>query len=154
MSMNKVAAAVVALSLSAPSLARAQEPPPPPPVAPPPPPPVMMVAPPPMIVEAPPSNGVGLLVAGGIFTGLGVLNLATAPLCKGLTSLSESGRNACFDASLIVGGLFLATGIPLLIVGGTKRSAYKEWKASHPMAAGLGFSAGKNAGTLTWKAEF
>ena len=143
--MNKIAAAVVALALSAPSFAWAQgtspELPPP-------------EAPPPTTTDERPSTGLAYLITGGVFTGLGAVNLATAPLCTTLSSLSDSGERACLDASLIVGGIFLATGIPLLVVGGIKRSAYKEWKANHPWAAGLGISTARSGGMLTWRAAF
>ena len=137
--MNKIALAALALALSVPSLASAQE---------------TAAELPPAEAERPPSSGVGLLVAGGIFSGLGALNFATAPLCSSLTSLGPSGQQGCLDASLILGGVFLATGIPLLVVGGVRRHAYNEWKASHAGLGGLGFSARSGGATLTWKAAF
>ncbi len=142
--MNKIALAALALALTVPSLASAQETPAEQPPA----------EQPPAEAEKPPSSGVGLLVAGGIFTGLGAVNFATAPLCSTLTSLGSSGQQGCLDASLILGGVLLATGIPLLIVGGVKRHAYTEWKANHTALAGLGFSARSGGATLTWKAAF
>src|SRR6185437_4304317 len=142
--MNKIALAALALALTVPSLASAQETPAEQPPA----------EQPPAESEKPPSSGVGLLVAGGIFTGLGALNFATAPLCSSLTSLGSSGEQGCLDASLVLGGVFLATGIPLLIVGGVKRHAYNEWKANHTALAGLGFSPRSGGAKLTWKAAF
>ena len=41
-----------------------------------------------------------------------------------------------------------------LIIGLVKRSHYKKWKASHPIAAGLGFSVTKDGGTLTFGDHF
>jgi hypothetical protein len=159
--MKSIAAVVLAVSFSASSLAHAEEPdaPPPPappaaaPVAPPaavpapPPPPMRTVQSDPQFSweEPPSSRGVGYLVTGGIFTGLGVLNLATSPLAQ--TDLVQI-------VSIAVGGTFLAIGVPLLIVGGVKRSKYNDWKANHSVAAGFGFSTANGGGSLTFKGQF
>ena len=80
-----------------------------------------------------PSTGVGLLVPGGIFTGLGILNLATSPIC--LTDLVDrDSQTPCLITSLVAGGVFLAVGIPLLAVGGARRAHYLEWRRRHPYA--------------------
>ena len=146
------------------SAALAQDPPPPP--AGPPPevapaaPPVVMVPgpPPPMMMgsqagESPPSSGVGLLVTGAIFTGIGVLNLATAPICK-TSVIQDNTQDLCLGLSLGIGGGFVAIGLPLLIVGGSKRSTYNEWKLQHPVASGFGVNVGKSGGNLGWSASF
>ena len=155
--MKSIAAVVLAFSFSASTLAHAEEPdaPPPPPPAPPaaqpvvqpaavptPPPPMMTVQPDPSFSweEPPTSKGVGYLVTGGIFTGVGVLNLATAPLAQ--TTVVRT-------VSLIVGGTFLGIGVPLIIVGAVKRSKYNDWKEKHSVAAGFGFSTTNGGGLLT-----
>ena len=163
--MKSLAAVVLAFSLSASSLAQADEPPAPAPMAPPaavqapppsPPPPMAMVQPEPMAMsqEAPPSSGVGYLVAGGIFTGIGAVNLLTAPICKTDLIPDHDTQNTCLIASLAIGGTFLAIGVPLLIVGGSKRSTYKHWKADHPVAGGFGLSAANSGGGLTFGGQF
>ena len=177
--MKTVAAVVLACAFSVPGLAQAQDPaappPPPPPAAdlaaPPsavqaPPPVAAPVAspPPPMVMAQPypsygadesrPSTGVGHLVTGGIFTGVGVVDFLTAPICKTSLIPTEAAQNTCLTTSLISGGIFMAVGVPLLIVGGVKRSAYNAWKAQHPYAAGLGFSTGQGGGTLTFSGQF
>lgn len=84
----------------------------------------------------PPSSGVGLIVAGSILLGVGVVNLATAGLCK--TDLIERDlQNPCLYASLAVGVSFSGAGIPLLVVGASRRRAYREWQRAHPVMAGL-----------------
>lgn len=166
--MKTLSASVLALALTAPGLALAQDPPPPPAAAPaPPPPPVVLApaAPPPPAAssappyepsaeDAPPSRGVGLLVAGGIFTGIGVLNLATAPICKTDLIGNRDTQDACLIASLVLGGTFIAVGVPMLVVGGVKRGKFKKWQADHPMAAGLGFSPTRGGGALTLGGQF
>jgi len=139
--LKSVAPLVLALSLTvAASPARAQEPPPP------------AMGPSQAMNEERPSRGVGYLVTGGIFTGLGAANLAASPICLSLPN--ESVHTPCLVASFVVGGVFLVIGVPLLVVGAGKRSAFKEWQASHPGLAGLGFSADRKAGSLTWSTAF
>ena len=129
-------------------------------------------------LERPSSSGVGYLVAGGIFTGLGVLNLVTAPLCK-TSAIAPSIQDGCLIASLALGGTFFVIGVPLLIVGGVKRGKYKAWKAQNAMSpawpgpwgaprdtsssdwtfgapapAGVGFSLAKDGGMLTLGGQF
>lgn len=78
-----------------------------------------------------PSSGVGFLISGGILTGLGVVNLATSPLC--MTDLvKHKAQDECLIASLAAGGVMLAVGVPLLIVGGAKRSKFLEWQEQQP----------------------
>jgi hypothetical protein len=86
-------------------------------------------------LDAPrPSNGVGLLVTGGILTGLGVLNLGTAPICRAdfyRDYVGQNGSDVCFVMSLVLGGTMLVVGLPLLIAGKTKRDKYKAWLETH-----------------------
>jgi hypothetical protein len=101
----------------------------------------------------PPSSGVGLLVTGGIFTGIGGLNLLTAPLCK--TSLiQQSVQDTCLDAALVVGGIGLAVGIPLFIVGANKRADYNAWRRTHPVPAGFSLAPTTGGATLGWRVVF
>ena len=151
--------ALVALSISAPAIAFADEPPapaPPPPVvqslSPAPPPPAGATAPeyPSYLDTAPKSSGVGYLAAGGVFTGIGALNLLTAPICKTDLIPNHDTQDACLIASLVVGGTFLVIGVPLLIVGASKRSTFKQWKAANPIASGFGFTTASGGGMLTF----
>jgi hypothetical protein len=153
---------LLASSVTLPALAQDGPPPaaPPPEAAPPPmvaapPPPPMLVAPPPGggYVDAP-SSGLGLLITGGVFTGLGVINLATAPICKADTQFSPDTQNVCLIASLAVGGTFLAVGVPLLIVGAGKRSTYNAWRAEHPVASGFGYQPVRGGGGLGFSTTF
>lgn len=157
--MKTLLATVLALSVFAPAIALADESPapaPPPPVvqspAPEPPPPASAAAPEyPSDLDGPrPSSGVGYLAAGGVFTGIGALNLLTAPICKTDLIPNHDTQDACLIASLVVGGTFLVIGVPLLIVGGSKRSTFKQWKAAHPVATGFGFTTASGGGMLTF----
>jgi hypothetical protein len=78
-----------------------------------------------------PKSGVAQLVAGGALTGLGVLNLGGLGLCY-LDVYPDNARTTCKIASLAVAGLGLGIGIPLLVVGGLRRSEFKAWKEQHP----------------------
>lgn len=78
-----------------------------------------------------PSSGVGFLVSGGVLTGLGVLNAAASPVCK-TDLVREDVQDECLITSLVTGGVMLAVGIPLLIVGGAKRSKFLEWQEQQP----------------------
>jgi hypothetical protein len=110
--------------------------PPPPGYAPAPPPPGYAPPPPGYGYAPPPSSGVGLIVTGSIFIGVGVLNLALAPVCK-TDAVSKSSQDVCLYASLGVGIGFTAVGIPLAVVGGSRRRAYNRWRQSHPVMATL-----------------
>lgn len=58
-----------------------------------------------------PSTGTGLIVAGWIATGLGVLNLATLPICFA-DFYPENAENLCVIGSATIGGVGLALGVP------------------------------------------
>lgn len=101
-------------------------------------------------IDKPPS-GVGLLVAGGILTGIGVTNLATSPICK--TSLVDhSAQDPCLAGSLIVGGTLTLVGVPLLIVGASQRSRYNEWKRN--FLGGLDLRVGPGGVAFGWQRAF
>ena len=78
-----------------------------------------------------PPSGVGFLVSGGILTGLGVLNAAASPVCK-TDLVREDMQDECLITSLATGGVMLAVGIPLLVVGAAKRSKLIEWQEQQP----------------------
>jgi hypothetical protein len=114
---------------------------------------------PPAYVAEPPSNGVGYIITGSIFVGLGGLNLLTAPLCKVDDVIPDPDtQDACLYASLIVGGVFLAVGIPLLVVGVGKRAAYKRWLMQHPVASqlltGVKVAVGQETKGVSWEIRF
>jgi hypothetical protein len=161
--MKILIVSLLALAVSAPAIALADEPSPPPPpprvvqsLSPAPAPAAGTTAPEyPSVVDSPrPSSGVGYLAAGGVFTGIGALNLLTAPICKTDLIPDRDTQNACLIASLVLGGTFFVIGVPLLIVGSSKRSTYKQWKAANPVASGLGFTTAKAGGMLTFSGQF
>ncbi|HVY49292.1 MAG TPA: hypothetical protein VHB21_25550 [Minicystis sp.] len=161
--------------LAVPAVASAQEPPPgPPPDAPPPAalPPVPPPPPPPpgailvgpvaqqvVLVpdERPPSSGVGLLVGGGILTGLGAINLAASiPICHSnlYGTLTPKEQDTCAVAAMTLSGAVTAAGVVMLIVGAGKRSAYNAWRAQHPVASGFGLQPTAGGAGLGWSAKF
>jgi hypothetical protein len=100
-----------------------------------------------------PSTGIGLLVTGGIFTGIGGLNLLTAPLCT--TNLVTSDlQSVCLTASLVVAGVGLAVGIPLMVIGANQRAEYNEWKKAHPVASGFWVVPTAGGAAIGWHADF
>lgn len=80
-----------------------------------------------------PSTGNGLIVAGWIATGLGVLNLATLPICFA-DFYPEDAEDLCVIGSAAIGGVGLALGVPFLIVGYNNKADYREWQARKGLA--------------------
>jgi hypothetical protein len=80
--------------------------------------------------DAKPSSGVGLIVGGWIVTGVGVVNLATIPVCSADFYPRES-EDLCVTLSIAFGVAGVVIGVPLLVVGYNKRSKYKEWSKRH-----------------------
>jgi hypothetical protein len=112
--------------------------------------------PPPVYVERPPSTGIGLIVTGSVFTGIGVVNLVTAPICK-TSAIAQSTQSLCLDASLVLAGITLAIGVPMLAVGVVRHNAYVEWKKSNSLAArltDLGIAPVPGGGVLGWRTAF
>jgi len=105
------------------------------------------------IIEEPPSSGLGPLVAGIALTALGVVNLGTSPLC--FSSLIDSSiSEGCFVASMVLGGVFLAVGIPLLVVGGVKRRRFKDWQRQRAWMPAPGFGDSFQYGASGWLLAF
>lgn len=117
----------------------------------------MLPAPTPMPADAPPSTGVGLTVAGGAIAFAGVAGAAlTVPVCKldigG--AQTKSAYDACVAGSLISSGIFVAVGTPLLVVGIRKVSAYRAWRAEHPVLAGFDVKPNAGGASVGFTASF
>jgi hypothetical protein len=112
--------------------------PPAPPALPPPPPPGYVVAQPVPYhaVQRPPSTGLPLIITGSVMLGVGVLNLATSPICKS-SAVSHNMQDTCLYLSLGLGGGLVAAGTPLLIVGAGQRGRYNEWRKHQALATAL-----------------
>jgi hypothetical protein len=113
------------------------------------------VEPPPPLGGPPPPSGLGLIITGGIFTGIGAVNLLTSPICKS-SFVDPSISDVCLGVSLGIGGAFVAIGIPMLVVGTSRRSEYLEWRRRNAAAALLDVRLARVAGggVATWQATF
>jgi hypothetical protein len=103
-----------------------------------------------------PSTGTGLIVAGWIATGIGVLNLATLPICFA-DFYPEDSENLCVIGSATLGGVGLALGVPFLIVGYNNKADYREWQARRGMAYHLmntQVTLASDGAALSYRAEF
>lgn len=79
-----------------------------------------------------PSSGLGLVIAGWALTGWGALNLVTYPVCSA-DWYPEQSRGLCKVLSIGFGVGGVGVGVPLLVVGYSKRSDYNEWKKTHAL---------------------
>lgn len=84
------------------------------------------------------NSGLGLVVAGGLATGIGGLTLATTPLCR-LSAIRSSAQPACIATSLAVGGVLAAVGVPLLVLGVRKRASSVPAVSVAPTTGGAVF---------------
>jgi hypothetical protein len=120
--------------------------------------PIVQPAPQTTIAPSPekrPSTGTALIITGAVLLGVGVVNLATSPLCKSDAIIRDKKiQDVCFGAALVVGGVMVAVGVPLLIVGLGKHSTYNEWKKRNPGLAGLDVRVGESGGGLSYGIEF
>ncbi len=146
--------ALVASVILIPSVGWAQDAAPPPPqaeagsgmqpMATPPAPPLPEAPPPPPEARAKvevdestrPSSGTGLLIAGGVITGLGLANLATsAPVCHLNPRLNDAQKSQCTEIALGISGGITGLGVLFLIIGGVQRSGYNDWKQQNGVAS-------------------
>ena len=103
--------------------------------------------------DRPTSNGLGLTIAGGIVTGIGALNMALSPLYRADFYIDKNGRTTAdiaFYGSLIGGGVLLAVGVPMLIVGLVRRANYNAWFETHQVF----FRVDSEGGALAWQMRF
>ena len=102
-----------------------------------------------------PSNGVAALVTGGIFTGLGAVNLATAvPVCSVYFKNDASRKSLCTEVALGVAGGTTGVGLIILIIGGTQRSIYNDWKRTNALESHLVIVPGPGGATAGFKGSF
>jgi hypothetical protein len=103
----------------------------------------------------PPPSGLGLIITGSVFTGIGAVNLITSPICKS-SIIDPSISDVCLGVSLGIGGTFVAIGIPMLVVGANRRSEYLEWRRRNAAAALLDVRLARVPGgaAATWQATF
>ncbi|MEZ4234802.1 MAG: hypothetical protein R3F59_01275 [Myxococcota bacterium] len=80
-----------------------------------------------------PPSGTGPLVTGLILSGVGAVNLVTAPVCKTGFYYDQVGsveaQNLCLASSLVIAAGGLGAGIPLTVIGLRQRRAHTAWEA-------------------------
>ena len=101
-----------------------------------------------------PSSGTGLLIGGGITTGIGALNFLTGAIECSSSLVSSDNKDLCYGISFGLGGAGLAIGVPMLIIGANKRAAYKEWLKEHPAVEGLSVVPLPGGGAVGYRAFF
>jgi hypothetical protein len=105
-------------------------------------------------LEARPSSGTGLLIGGGIATGVGGLNFLTGALECSSSLVSSDNRTLCYGLSFGFGGAAILVGVPLLIVGANQRASYNEWLKDHPAVEALSVVPMPGGGTVGFSASF
>jgi hypothetical protein len=114
--------------------------------------------------ERPPSNGVALLVTGGVLTGVGgvtaLTSVAYCPLVAfdqaigGIVTGQKENTAPCYAAFLVVGGALVLAGIPMIAVGSVKRRAYVEWRKDHAIIERVAVVPMRGGLALGWHTEF
>ncbi len=83
-----------------------------------------------------PSNGTGLLVAGGVVSGVSLLFFGGAAICQIDDNRPEREQNVCTAVEASIGAVALAVGVPMLVIGVIRRNSFNEWvRAYHPQFA-------------------
>ena len=103
--------------------------------------------------DRPTSNGLGLTIAGGIVTGIGAINMAVSPIYRTDFYVEANGQRRAditFYTSLIGGGIILAVGVPMLIVGLVRRANYNAWYETHQVF----FHVDSEGGALAYQMRF
>jgi hypothetical protein len=83
-----------------------------------------------------PGKGTGLLIAGGVVSGVGVLFFINAAVCQTNRDQTARDQNICTAITASIGAVAIAIGVPLLVIGAIKRNAFDDWvRAYHPQLA-------------------
>jgi hypothetical protein len=75
-----------------------------------------------------PPSGLGKIITGWVFVGLGALNLATLPICFSDVYKQQNTKDICIGASATIAVVGVTVGLPLLLVGYHQRKKYKAWE--------------------------
>jgi len=100
-----------------------------------------------------PSSGVALTIVGAVALGIGALNFASIPICSA-DFYPRDSRDTCVVASVAVGVVGVAAGLPMLLVGLHQRSKYREWRKSHPVLSGFELHLDQGRAQLGFHASF
>jgi hypothetical protein len=103
--------------------------------------------------STPPPTGTDILATGSALTAIGILSLATAPICKTGVVIPQE-QSSCFGVSFAVGAPFLAAGIPLIVIGAMERASFAAWMRSHPALFGISFSPNPSGARFGWSITF
>ena len=106
--------------------------------------------------EPEPSSGIGLIVGGAVALGLGLANAATGSLYCAILSqtiYTSSDQGICWGVALGIGGVGVAVGVPLLIVGLNDHADHKEWERRNGLA-GFSIAPLRSGAAVSWRLEF
>lgn len=99
------------------------------------------------VATEPPSSGGGLIIAGSVLMGDGVLNLLASPTCLLLLNKSSNSIGPCLGAVGAISALQIIAGIPMLVVGSARRARYRTWQRAN--AATFAFGPGASSISVT-----
>ncbi len=92
-----------------------------------------------------PSAGTGLLVAGGITSGVSLLFFGGAAICQ-VGEGAQRDQNVCTSIEATIGAIAIAVGVPMLVLGILRRMKFTEWmKEYHPQLAVVPTASGATA---------
>jgi hypothetical protein len=92
-----------------------------------------------LTVVEPPTSGMGFLITGGIFGGIGLTHLIASivsfiPNASGFVSATSSSDGVL---NLVLAMVAFSIGVPVFIVGLNRRAAYDEFVGKHPQITWL-----------------
>jgi hypothetical protein len=92
-----------------------------------------------------PSTGNGLLIAGAVVSGVGLIFFGSSAICQA-DDRADVDQNTCTAIQASIGAVALAAGVPMLVIGVIRRLRFQEWvRTYHPQFALLPAEGGARA---------
>jgi hypothetical protein len=84
-----------------------------------------------------------------VVTGVGALFFVNAAVCQTNRDQTAREQNICTAITASIGAVAVAVGVPMLVIGAIRRSAFQEWvRAYHPHLAIVPAEGGGAVGSL------